>query len=1215
MSALSGGLSSGLALPPPVPPAASRCQQLCPCMQHRCRLRHAHRAAALSEAAASAQGAAASPPRRAAGPPAVAGSGPAPPPAWLTHRPGWPPRERSRLHAAAAQAAAEAEDPGAAAHTSQPAHAQQGRQQQGRQQQQHADGTGTAAGIPQQQPGPADVQHPQLQAHSGQLAAADLGNQVGEEDEAKELNRAICAAQSHTNLLELVASHVPTFSRVNAVTAFHRLAKHCTALPAGQRAAVRKHPVAAALTSRLESFAGELDDLQAAQVLWAHAQLRHGSNALLDRLYSRLDRAVVPALAGGGASAPSVPAGAGRRWQRRAAPPLRLQSLNAVVMLCYAQAKLGRPVRHLLAQLADALLAAPDQPAGGTASDNRTGLPAASLSDGLGALSGRSLCLLLWSMASMGALPPALLLRGTRELRRRGLADLSVQSMCLVITAQELCLQPASAAPPAAGSTAAAAAVAATSGSNAAGSLVGCGGQDQPSEQRQAASSPSGSGAAAVPGFWDQDFMDDVAAELADRSRRRSGFWLNSQDCCTLARGCALAWQACLGWGSGGGSSGVLETPLENRLMLREEMQRHTRSSPHRRALAQLLTTVARAQAPRLNTRALTSLVWSFTFLLRPGLDAPLLDALAQRAAELGRQQLLDAQAVASLAWSYSTLKYDHPQLYECLAQEVLRMLGRDGGSGTDSEAGSSSSSSSSDSAAGGSSSSSSSNFVDGGSVVGHSNGSDASGADTQRRADSWRPGHAGAQAGGSAFVPQTVSVLLFAFAAANRLDSPAQRKMMGVLAELADSLLLKFTPQGLANLAWGLTVAGIYPPQLIRRWRAVAGAERRFFRPAELNQLHLVEVALRLEAPPGAVQGPLPADAASFFDSLYQAGRLRAFAGRAWARHQEAAQPVVTDFQQQVYRTICALGVPCQLEHSAAGEYSIDVAIPEHRIAVEADGPVHFSCNTRHPTGSTALKRRLLQRLGWRPVDVPFYDWWGLPANKQMDYMRRKLQEAGLQLPASPLEAGSRGVQRQRRPQHAMPAQQARQRPRQQQGQQQRRRIEQPGQAAFADQLEGQLEARKPAVQLPGAAAEHQGHQEQAVAKAVAEQAQQQAQQAQQQQQQVQQQEEAPVGAAAGEQQAPEPEAAGGQGQEQQSGSDVGGQAGAAAEPDKPLGSSTLAQRAQRLSVLQYQRGKLSKQGLVTRRGLQAAAGGPKSGGAGGSGDAEDTLGTGPQK
>lgn len=35
-----------------------------------------------------------------------------------------------------------------------------------------------------------------------------------------------------------------------------------------------------------------------------------------------------------------------------------------------------------------------------------------------------------------------------------------------------------------------------------------------------------------------------------------------------------------------------------------------------------------------------------------------------------------------------------------------------------------------------------------------------------------------------------------------------------------------------------------------------------------------------------------------------------------------------------QVHRTICTLGVPCQLEHTEAGEYSIDVAIPEHRIA-----------------------------------------------------------------------------------------------------------------------------------------------------------------------------------------------------------------------------------------------------------------------------------------
>ncbi len=35
-----------------------------------------------------------------------------------------------------------------------------------------------------------------------------------------------------------------------------------------------------------------------------------------------------------------------------------------------------------------------------------------------------------------------------------------------------------------------------------------------------------------------------------------------------------------------------------------------------------------------------------------------------------------------------------------------------------------------------------------------------------------------------------------------------------------------------------------------------------------------------------------------------------------------------------QVHEAVCALGVPCVLEHSQAGEYSIDVAIPSHKIA-----------------------------------------------------------------------------------------------------------------------------------------------------------------------------------------------------------------------------------------------------------------------------------------
>ena len=87
---------------------------------------------------------------------------------------------------------------------------------------------------------------------------------------------------------------------------------------------------------------------------------------------------------------------------------------------------------------------------------------------------------------------------------------------------------------------------------------------------------------------------------------------------------------------------------------------------------------------------------------------------------------------------------------------------------------------------------------------------------------------------------------------------------MMHALARRAEELLPALTPQGLANLAWALTVAGLYPPALVRRWRTVAGGAAAAFRPPELHQLHLVEVALRLEAP--EIGGRVPVTMRGFY-------------------------------------------------------------------------------------------------------------------------------------------------------------------------------------------------------------------------------------------------------------------------------------------------------------------------------------------------------------
>lgn len=47
--------------------------------------------------------------------------------------------------------------------------------------------------------------------------------------------------------------------------------------------------------------------------------------------------------------------------------------------------------------------------------------------------------------------------------------------------------------------------------------------------------------------------------------------------------------------------------------------------------------------------------------------------------------------------------------------------------------------------------------------------------------------------------------------------NCPADQ-MYELLAERADEVLEQLTPQGLANLAWGLTVAAWYPPQVRTR-------------------------------------------------------------------------------------------------------------------------------------------------------------------------------------------------------------------------------------------------------------------------------------------------------------------------------------------------------------------------------------------------------------
>jgi RAP domain len=114
--------------------------------------------------------------------------------------------------------------------------------------------------------------------------------------------------------------------------------------------------------------------------------------------------------------------------------------------------------------------------------------------------------------------------------------------------------------------------------------------------------------------------------------------------------------------------------------------------------------------------------------------------------------------------------------------------------------------------------------------------------------------------------------------------------------------------------------------------------------------------------------------------------------------------------------------GVP--LASTPLDVISIDIANVDAGISVEVDGPPHFVAditggepyvggfakvnkgrleyyfnmrNDRNPeNGPTALKKRLLQRLGWKTINIPFWEWYDMngDARREEEYCRRLLDE-----------------------------------------------------------------------------------------------------------------------------------------------------------------------------------------------------------------------------
>jgi hypothetical protein len=110
--------------------------------------------------------------------------------------------------------------------------------------------------------------------------------------------------------------------------------------------------------------------------------------------------------------------------------------------------------------------------------------------------------------------------------------------------------------------------------------------------------------------------------------------------------------------------------------------------------------------------------------------------------------------------------------------------------------------------------------------------------------------------------------------------------------------------------------------------------------------------------------------------------------------------------FEEEILTILFELGFDHQREVSpfeaAPGMLSIDMACTDRKIAIEYDGPFHYltvldGSGRSVENGSTKAKRRLLQRLGWKVVNLNWEEAARYHSSKQ--WLRGKLVDAGVEL------------------------------------------------------------------------------------------------------------------------------------------------------------------------------------------------------------------------
>jgi very-short-patch-repair endonuclease len=293
-----------------------------------------------------------------------------------------------------------------------------------------------------------------------------------------------------------------------------------------------------------------------------------------------------------------------------------------------------------------------------------------------------------------------------------------------------------------------------------------------------------------------------------------------------------------------------------------------------------------------------------------------------------------------------------------------------------------------------------------------------------------------------TSFNGQHLGNLLWALATLNVLEGNTLAALKPYIRKVCEdsegkvtamSISQHFDRQALASMAWACAVCGDYPDELMDLlYTGLVGPQVDVHDPVYMRSVHkdsglqmqaintLIYVQAEKDLRGCAPDLALPIN---FPDGWMQSETDRTFPDEHWTDDAMELSLSTSKIQHAVSEALARIGFDHVEEHSVTmaelssrhgvrvpsrqiDTLSMDIANIKERIAIEVDGPSHYStcidgvrgCDESKVStkmmngkldyrfgwtgecqeidGATALKTRVLQSLGWKVIRVPFWEW-----------------------------------------------------------------------------------------------------------------------------------------------------------------------------------------------------------------------------------------------